>query len=163
MTIAKDHETALTLRLIAGTRQHFSNLGSLTFGNRTLTPPEIEAALQTLVDLRTAVDAAKALTQAKLVAEQTQAPALRTLQAALVAFVRATFGDAPDRLAEFGLSPRKARTPLTIEQHAVAAAKAKATRAARHTMGKRQKKDVKGTITTIVSPEEMTSSGAHAR
>jgi hypothetical protein len=42
-------------------------------------------------------------------------------------------------LADFGLNPKKARTPLTIEEKAAAAAKRKATRAARHTMGSKQK------------------------
>jgi hypothetical protein len=43
---------------------------------------------------------------------------------------------------------------LTAEQKAVAAAKREATRAARHTMGKNQKKAVKGAInaTLVVTP-----------
>src|ERR1019366_1072794 len=48
--------------------------------------------------------------------------------------------------------PKKVRAPLTIDQMAAAAAKRAATRAARHTMGPKQKQKVKGTITTIVSP-----------
>jgi hypothetical protein len=43
--------------------------------------------------------------------------------AAYVAFVKATFGASPDALADFGLKPRKARPPLTIDQMAAAAAK----------------------------------------
>ncbi len=53
----------------------------------------------------------------------------------------------------FGLKPKKTRTPLTIDQMAAAAAKRTATRASRHTMGTKQRKDVKGTITTIVTPQ----------
>jgi hypothetical protein len=47
-------------------------------------------------------------------------------------------------LADFGFTAPKKRT-LTPGQKAVAAAKAKATRTAPHTMGKVQKKSVKGT------------------
>ena len=43
--------------------------------------------------------------------------------AAFVAFVKATFGNSPDVLADFGLKPKKATTPLTVEQKAAAAAK----------------------------------------
>ena len=59
-----------------------------------------------------------------------------------MAFVKASFGNAPDVLVDFGLSPRKATTPLTAEQKAVASAKRKATRAARHVMGSKQRKAV---------------------
>jgi hypothetical protein len=137
--------------LIAGIKKHLSTATSVTFGGATYTPAQIETSLQTLADLRSAVDAAKATTQAKVAAEKTQAPPLRSLMAAFEAYVKVTFGNAPDVLADFGLTPNKARTPLTVEQKAEAAAKRAATRAARHTMGKVQKKAVKGTITTIVT------------
>ena len=95
--------------------------------------------------------AAKAATKAKIVAENAQAPSLRSLMAEYVTFVKATFGNSPDVLADFGLKPKKAATPLTIEQKAAAAAKRTATRAARHTMGSKQKKSVKGTV-TVTAP-----------
>jgi hypothetical protein len=52
-------------------------------------------------------------------------------------------------LADFGFAPPKAAT-RTPEEKAAAAAKAKATREARHTLGKSQKKTVKGNVTGIV-------------
>jgi hypothetical protein len=59
--------------------------------------------------------------------------------------VKATFGSSPDVLADFGLAP-KARAQVTVEAKAVAAAKRKATRAARHTMGPKQKKGITGVV-----------------
>jgi len=58
-----------------------------------------------------------------------------------------------DGLADFGLTARKVRV-ITPEQKAVAAAKAKATREARGTKGKVQKKAVKGAVTArlVVTP-----------
>jgi hypothetical protein len=50
------------------------------------------------------------------------------------------------------MKPRKAPAARTPEEKIAAAAKAKATRAARHTMGSKQKAKVKGTVTTIVTP-----------
>jgi hypothetical protein len=151
MTTGKNTDVALATQLVAGTKQHFSTVSSLAFGNGTYTPAQVEAFLQTLIDLRAAVDDAKSATKAKIVAEAAQAPPLRSQMAAFVAYVKATFGNSPDALADFGLKPRKARTPLTIDQLAAAAAKRAATRAARHTMGPKAKQKVKGTITTIVS------------
>jgi hypothetical protein len=153
MTNAKETDAALAGQLIVGTKKHFSTVSSLAFGNASFTPAQVEASLQTLIDLRTAVDDARTVAKAKIVAEAAQAPSLRSQMAALVMFVKATFGNSPDVLADFGLKPRKARTPLTIGQKATAAAKRAATRAARHTMGTNQKKAVKGTITTIIPPQ----------
>ena len=153
MTIRnKDTKMTLAKQLIAGFKEHYSTASSLTLGSESFTPAQVEAFLQTLIDLRTAVDDAKSATKAKIMAEDAQAPALRSRMAALVAIVKASFASSPDVLADFGLKPKKVRAPLTIDQMAAAAAKRAATRAARHTMGPKQKQQVKGTITTIVSP-----------
>jgi hypothetical protein len=68
-----------------------------------------------------------------------------------VAFVGATLGNSPDALADFGLSARKSRVSPKSETVTAAVAKRKATRAARHTMGKVQKKDVKGAVKVTVT------------
>jgi hypothetical protein len=62
-----------------------------------------------------------------------------------------------DGLADFGLTARKVRV-LTPEQKAVAAAKAKATRAARGTKGSVQKKAIKGSVTATLVVTPVTSS-----
>ena len=139
MTKVTGTNVNLAKQLVAGATKRFSTASSLTFGNGTFTPAQVEAFLKTLIDLRSAVDDAKAATKAKINAEAAQAPSLRSQMAAFVAFVKATFGSSPDALADFGLKPKKTRAPLTIEQKAAAAAKRAATRAARHTMGSRQK------------------------
>ncbi len=157
MSTGKSTEASRAKQLIAGTKKHLANASSLAFGGSTFTPAQVEASIQTLIDLRTGVDDAKAATKARLAAEAAQAPALRILTDAYVTYVKATYGNSPDVLADFGLKPKKVKTPLTIEQMAAAAAKRKATRAARKTMGTKQKKAVKGTITTIVSPTPSTA------
>ena len=113
--------------------------------------------LQLLVTLRQAVDAAEAVAKAKLAAEGAQAPALLSLMAALVQFVKLSFSGSPDVLADFGLKPKKARTPMTAEQKAAANAKRKATREARGITTKAAKKAKTGnvvgvTITPVVAP-----------
>ena len=98
--------------------------------------------------MRSDVDAAKATPRAKVAAERADTPSLRAFTGALVAYVKATLGGSPEVLADFGIVP-KARAPLTVEAKATAAAKRAATRAARHTMGTKQRKVVKGDVVGI--------------
>ncbi|MGH7437228.1 MAG: hypothetical protein ACRENE_16250 [Polyangiaceae bacterium] len=135
--------------LIAGTQKHFPS-GSLTIGNTAYTPASIVQTLQGLADIYGRVDAAHASVK-DLVAEQSAteskaAPFLRDY----TKFLRGMFGTGATLLADFGLPPPKARTPLTVEQLAVRKAKAKATRAARGTTSKKQKLAVKGDVTGVV-------------
>jgi len=157
MSTNYNKSASLADQLIAGTKKHLSTVTSVTLAGTAYTSAQIEASLQTLSDLNAAVDAARATTKAKVAAQTTQAPPLRSLMAAFVAYVKVTFGNAPDVLIDFGLAPKKARTPLTSEEKVAATAKRAATRAARHTMGKVQKKGVKGTVTTIVTQPPATA------
>jgi hypothetical protein len=92
---------------------------------------------------------AKATAKAKLAVEKTDMPSRRAIMDAFVGYVKVSFGNQPDVLADFGVHP-KARTPLSAEAKTAAAAKREATRAARHTAGSKQKKGVKGAVTGIV-------------
>ena len=150
MTIGKTVEAAEAKELIVGAQKHFASAASLAFASGTHTATEIETALQAVVDLRADVEAARAALEAKIAAEKSQMATLRPLVRGFVAFVKLTFSNSPDVLADFGLRPNKTRTPLTIEQKAVASARGKSTRAARHTMGTQQKKALKGNVTGVV-------------
>lgn len=154
--IGKSDQASRVKQLIAGTNKHYANASQpLAFGGATYTVTALTALLQSFVDLRQAVDDAAAAHRSKVAAEAAQAPHLRGVISAFVAYVKATFGNSPDALADFGISPRKARTPQTAEQKAAAVAKRAGTRAARHTMGANQKKAVKGgpvTVTISTTP-----------
>jgi len=134
--------------LIAGTDKHLSNVTQVTIMGQSLSPAQVAGELQALVDLRTAVDAAKASTRAKLAEEQAQTPSLRSFMGALVMYVKAVYQNSPDVLADFGIAP-KARTPLTVEAKTASVAKGASTRAARHTMGSKQRLAVKGDVTGV--------------
>jgi hypothetical protein len=144
-------DAARATQLIAGTAKHLASVGQLTLAGTSYTPAELTTKLQSIVTLRSDVDAAKAQTQAKLAAVDANMPALRVVADALVSYVQATFGGAPDVLADFGLASKKARTPLTVDAKAVSNAKRAATRAARHTMGAQQRKAVTGNVAGIVT------------
>jgi len=134
--------------LIAGVNKHLSAMTSVTVAGQSLTPAQIVQSLQTLVDLRTAFLAAQASAKAKVSAETTQSPPLRALMSAFTAYVKASYLNSPEVLADFGLQT-KPRALLTTEAQAAANAKRASTRAARHTMGSQQRKAVKGDVTGV--------------
>ena len=121
-------------QIIAGARKHFPT-GSqpITLGGASTTIDGAVSELQSFIDNRAAVVAAQATAKAKVSAERAALPALMAFISAFTAYVRLCFGSEADVLADFGLAPHKARTPMTAEQKAVAAAKRKATREARGT------------------------------
>jgi hypothetical protein len=82
-------------------------------------------------------------------------PADHRLYTQLKDAVIAFFGRGSPLLAQFGIKARSSVRPLTPEQKVLRAAKARATRAARHTMGARQKAAVKsdGKLTLSVQTE----------
>jgi glyceraldehyde-3-phosphate dehydrogenase/erythrose-4-phosphate dehydrogenase len=145
------------LRLIAaGALKHFPN-GNLLLANHTFTTAaDLATFIQADIDACDAADRARAA-WLTAVHEQTAshaavAPVLRALKRQLLA----QFGDTPAAnatLADFGYTAPKV-VQRTSTANAAAAAKARATRQARHTMGKNQKKDVKGKVDValVVTP-----------
>jgi len=146
----KSQEATLAGQLIAGVAKVLTSTTSVTLEGASCTPAQITSKLQSIVTLRSDVDAAKSATKAKLAAEASQLPALRGFMTAFESYLRGAYGSQPDVLAEFGLQPKKARTPATVAAKAAAVAKRAATRTARHTMGKVQKQVVKGDVTGVV-------------
>jgi hypothetical protein len=135
----KGQVTVLTQQLIAGTAKHLTGTTQVQLAGSSFTSADITAKLQSLVTLFADVDAAKAATKAKLATQTADVPALRAFESAYVAYLKAAYRGSPDVLADFGIQPPKVREPATVEEKAAAAAKRKATRAARHTMGSQQK------------------------
>jgi hypothetical protein len=135
--------------LIAGTTKHFPN-GSFTFGNTTYTSASLIQVLQGLASAMLARNAAEIGAKDALTAEQAAQTQIDPIIQAYERYVLATFVSATQTLSDFGLAPPKARTPLTAQQLAARAAKAKATRTARGTTSKKQKLAVKGDVTGVV-------------
>jgi hypothetical protein len=151
----KSNQATRVKQLILGTKKHFPN-GSETLhvGGATFTVSALTQLMQDFVDQREAVEASKAATKAKIETERTRAPSQIATIVAFETIARGMFGNSADALADFGLASHKTRVPLTAEEKAVAVAKRKATRAARHTLGKNQKKDIKGAVKAalVVTP-----------
>jgi hypothetical protein len=91
-------------------------------------------------------------------AERDERAKSRALVTGVRQALQAAFADSAETLAKYGLKPRK-KPVVSPQTRVAAAAKAKATRAARHTMGSNQKKAVKGDV-TAVSVTPVKSSGS---
>jgi len=128
--------------------------GSLTVDGVTYTATALVQLLQSLADALAAVDAAKASWQNALTQRRTLQTQVFPVIRGYSSLLLAANGNAPATLADYGLTPRKAKTPLSTEAQAEANAKIAATRKARNTMGAQQKKQVKGTVPTAPTPPQ---------
>ena len=135
--------------LMAGTEKHFPN-GSFTLGNAAYTTASLVQAFKALADALTVLAAAHASTRDAVTALREAETKVTPLMRDYRNFLRATFSTAHAQLADFGLAPPKARSPLSSEKRVAAAAKMRATRAARGTTSKKQKLAVKGDVTGVL-------------
>jgi hypothetical protein len=136
-------------QLIAGTAKHLASTPNIVLSGSSFTPDQITSKLQQLVNLRADAEAAKAAAAAKIATEKAQAPALIALLSECESFAKVTFGSSPDVLADFGIAPKTSAAP-TAETKAAAVVKRAATRAARHTMGPKQKQGIVGNVTGVL-------------
>jgi hypothetical protein len=136
-------QTVADQKLIDGLNKHASTITALVIGGTSLSTSAIIAQLQTRIDAAKAVSTTRATWQSAVKAEKNERAASRTFISGLKQALLVAFAGQIDALADFGLTPRKPRV-LTPQQKTAAAAKAKATRAARHTMGKVQKSKITG-------------------
>jgi len=135
--------------MIAGTTKHFPS-GSFTIGSTVYTSSSLVQVLQGLANAMTARSTAEASAKDARAAEQAVQAQVDPILRAYQHLVLAAFANAAQTLADFGLTPPKARPPMTAEQLAARAAKSRATRAARGTTSKKQKLAVKGRVTGII-------------
>ena len=138
-TVNRSTIQARDAEVISGIQKHLMNVASISLNGVSYTP----AALIQLV--QSEIDAANAATQAKTAfsqaaqANQAAHAKVAPVITALRTYVINLMGTQGTTLDDFGFSPPKAHKVLTAAEKAAAAAKRKATRAARHTMGSNQK------------------------
>jgi hypothetical protein len=145
-------------KAIAGTKQHLASEPSVPLEGTSYTPAAVEARFQSAIDAADATVTARGVFRDAVKAEAAQRAGILLFLTALKAYVVLKFGqDAAATQADFGFVPRK-KPVRTADAKAMAAAKTRATRAARKTMGSVQKRDVKGTVTAVT----ITADGATA-
>jgi hypothetical protein len=132
--------------LLDGLTKNASTLTSFTIASQAVPTATITQALQDRLKALSASQTARAAWQTAVKAESAERAKTQALVAGVRQALQVMYSGAADTLAEFGLKPRKPRTPLTSVEKAAAAAKAKATRTARGTIGSKQKAKIKGTV-----------------
>ena len=135
-------QTANDQHLIDGLDDLKTKLASLLLVGAVVPTNDLVATLQSRIDARKTTESTRATWQTTVKAERDLEDKTKTVRLRLEAeSPRGPAGDI-DTLAKFGLTPRQ--KPVAAPDVKVAAA-AKA--AARHTMGPKQKANVKGTVT----------------
>jgi hypothetical protein len=138
-------ETTSEQTLSDGVTKHATAIPAIAIAGKSMTTQEIVATLQSRIDSAKAVVSTRATWQATVQSDRALRDKTKTFVSGLKQAVLAAFAGQVGALADFGLTPRKLRVS-TPDQKLAAAAKAKATRAARHTMGSKQKAAVKGAV-----------------
>jgi hypothetical protein len=154
-------EVAADQKLIDGLTKHAATLPPFLIAGASTTTTEVIAKLQARIAAANAVAPARGTWQAAVEAARSQVASTKSLVGAVKQALLLAFAGQADVLADFGLSPRKPRV-VTPETKIAAAAKAKATRAARHTAGPVQKKAITGNVTGVVVTPVVTVTSAPA-
>ena len=117
---------------------------SLTVLNTTYTMPQLVAKVMTYEAFYAAVVTATLAQQTAVENRAAIEPDAAAFLAATRTSFKAALGKTAAALELVGITPDKVPAPLTAEQITKKVAQAKATRAARHTMGKKAKSKLKG-------------------
>ena len=144
----------LLRRIARGVQMHYPS-GQLSLAGQTFNmPTDLVNLIQGDIAVIDAADKARAdwlaAVQVQTDSHQKVGPVLRALKRTVLG----QFGDTQDAsstLADFGYAPPKV-TEKSSATKAAAAEQGRATRAARHTMGSKQKLQVKGTVTPASPP-----------
>jgi hypothetical protein len=132
-------------KVIDGLNKHAPDLPSLVIAGTTYKTADVLTVLKARIDALNAVVIAKATWQNAVKADFDERAKTKALLAGLRQALLVAYSGQVDHLADFGLVGRKPAV-ITPEKRVVAIQKAKATRAARHTMGKKQKGAIHGAV-----------------
>jgi hypothetical protein len=148
--------TSSDQKLADGLGKHGSGIPTILIGGTPQAVTDIVATLQARINAAHAVLTSRATWQNAVVTDRAERMKTKAYVSGLKQALLVAFAGQVDVLADFGLTSRKPRV-ATPEAKVAAAAKAKATRAARHTMGKNQKAAIKG---TLAAPAPVVSTAA---
>jgi len=148
--MATNHETVAATHkmmkdMIAGIPKLPAGVTSVTVLGTTYALSDLTTKLSGFATVYDGVDAAELAHSTALSARTAIEPQVDEFMAGVIAAMKAALGKKSPTLELVGLSPDKTPAPLTLAQEQAKAAKAKATRAARHTMSAKAKAKIKGT------------------
>jgi hypothetical protein len=134
-------------KMIAGIQAHLAKEPKIVIRSVVYTPESLIQVIQNDLNLADAATKAKAALADAAAAVRANRTNLRTFITGFRQYVLNTFTDA-NVITDFGFSPSKA-PKKTVATKALAAARVVATRQARGTLGKVQKKEVHGSVVAI--------------
>jgi hypothetical protein len=136
-------------KLVDGYTKYAATAPSVVLAGVTLKPGDIVAKLQGAIDQSKAVTSAAANWHSQIATERNVAQQIKPLLLLVRRTLELAYSSQLDALADFGVAPRKSAV-VSPQTRAAAALKAKATRAARGTLGKKQKASI--TAPVVVTP-----------
>jgi hypothetical protein len=124
---------------------------SLPVGGKLVTSKDLQAQLQAHVDTMNSANGARAKFSELVGVDKSQRAGTKPVLAAVRSYAAGLFGENSAEFASFGFKPTKVaqRTPLSKVE---ASEKVRATRIARHTMGKVQRSAIHGVVPTTPPP-----------
>jgi hypothetical protein len=140
-------------KLVNGYTKYTATAPSVVLAGATLKPTDIVAKLQALITTENAVTSAAAAWHSQVTTQRAVVLQARPLLLALRQSLQSAYSAQLDVLADFGLTPRK-KAVVSPDTRAAAALKAKATRAARGTTGKKVKAAI--TAPVVITPASAT-------
>jgi hypothetical protein len=144
-------ETLADQKLIDGLTKHASTITSLVIGGVAMATKDIIGTLQTRISTSNAALTTRATWQAAVAADKAERQKTKTIVSGVQQALMVAFAGQIDALADFGLTPRKVPV-ITPAEKTERTAKALATRAARHTLGKVQKSKITGDSPATATP-----------
>jgi hypothetical protein len=150
-------QNAADQKLIDGLTKHAATIPSLVIAGATVANKDIVTTLQARIAARGNAASTRATWRAAVKGEKDENTSSRALVSGVKQALQVMFAGQIEALGDFGMTPRKTRAPIPPTAKVASAEKAKATRAARHTMGSKQKAKITGENPTgatapVVSP-----------
>ncbi len=143
-------------QILRGIDEHLSKVPSFALAGAIYTRKELIGMLQQRIDSANACTAARAALHEAVDEHRGIDKSVRKIIQALRAHLLNVYGEQAGILGDFGFAPPKRSKP-SVETLAMASEKRRATRLARGTKGRRQRLEIKGTLS---EPPHGTTSGA---
>jgi hypothetical protein len=142
--------------LQAGIKANLTDVQTLIVGGVSYTPVALEAKIDTYLAAQTAALNATNAFHSAVAAQKVSDADARVFRSQMQGYVISRYGKTNPIVSQFSFKPTAAKKTTTAVK-AVAVLKLKATRAARNTMGKKQKLKITGTVDPSIA--EMLAGG----
>ncbi len=143
----------LNKQVASGFRKHCAKNGGMVVNNEKKSAKEIDSDLRRRAGAEDAVTLARAALHGAVLERQKIEAETNAVFAAVRQTALIMAGNTPEILADFGLSPRKGRRSLSLEEKTAAVDKQLLTKKARHVMGRRQRLEIRAEATPAVATE----------